>query len=251
MQRKEKMSNNPAGNGQPGSRGVPIVGLLNPLEEPTATLSRNSLPPSGSQGFQITPENSLPPLSSLDLPTVSANSLPPLGSLGLPTTPTNLMLPSNSEGSRTTTAKSLPPLGSLSLPSSSNLPVVPPRSIPAPDSEDQTLYTGGEWSEDEDAILMLQKEAGKSWRAISQQLPGRSPNDCMIRYENSHRRHGIRESASVSVWGPTPGSPWSDDEMAKLERLVGEGKSFTEIAAQMPGRSRLACKNVRKRARQN
>jgi hypothetical protein len=97
----------------------------------------------------------------------------------------------------------------------------------------------GKWTEDEDSKLKdaVQTRGGKNWGAIAALVPGRTNRQCSCRW------HDVLDHSIDRENGRT--GKWSEDEDNKLKDAVKThgGKDWGLIAALVPGRMRLQCKN--------
>jgi hypothetical protein len=97
----------------------------------------------------------------------------------------------------------------------------------------------GTWTEDEDIKLKdaVQINGGKSWDAIAALVLGRTQKQCSNRWyhflDPSIDRSNIRKGT------------WAEDEDSKLRDAVQthNGKNWDEIAALVPGRTKIQCSN--------
>jgi hypothetical protein len=106
--------------------------------------------------------------------------------------------------------------------------------------EDRTSARKGRWTPDEDAKLKdaVQMHGGKNWEAIARLVPGRTIFQCGQRWHSAL-------DPSVE-WTPGRAHKWTTDEDAKLKgavRMHGVRKEWYAIAALVPGRTKLQCKN--------
>jgi hypothetical protein len=95
------------------------------------------------------------------------------------------------------------------------------------------------WKDDEDIKLMdaVQKHSGKNWVALAAPVSGRTKIQCRNRWCSA------LEPSIDRTTGRT--GNWEEDEDAKLKAAVQTygGKSWVAIAALVPGRTKLQCKN--------
>jgi hypothetical protein len=104
-------------------------------------------------------------------------------------------------------------------------------------SIDWTMVRAGYWTSDEDNKLKdaVQTHGGKDWAGIATLVPGRTNIQCRGRWL----------SALDPSIGRTPGRTgiWTTDEDVKLKDAVKmhNGKNWPEIAALVPGRTKVQC----------
>jgi hypothetical protein len=97
----------------------------------------------------------------------------------------------------------------------------------------------GKWAEDEDIKLKdaVQTHGGKNWIAISALVSGRTKKQCCKRW------HNVLEPSIGRATGSE--GKWTADEDSKLKDAVrtNSGKDWAAIAALVPGRTRMQCRN--------
>jgi antitoxin (DNA-binding transcriptional repressor) of toxin-antitoxin stability system len=102
---------------------------------------------------------------------------------------------------------------------------------------DQSNERTGKWGEDEDIKLKdaAETHGRKNWSAIAALVPGRTHNQCRIRW-NDHLDPSIDPTTARA-------GKWSAIEDKKLEDalLTHGGKDWAVIAALVPGRTRKQC----------
>jgi hypothetical protein len=95
----------------------------------------------------------------------------------------------------------------------------------------------GTWAAVEDIKLKaaVQKHGGKSWNAITSLVPGRTKEQCNSRWRNALDPSIDRTNGRTGKW--------EEDEDIKLKAAVKThgGKSWDEIAALIPGRTKIQC----------
>jgi hypothetical protein len=112
---------------------------------------------------------------------------------------------------------------------------LPDRTVHAIRGREETLglkrcEAGKEWTADEDAAVQAGVRAGKSWKAIAEELPGRTWLAAKVR----GRVLGLKQCEA--------GVPWAVDEDTTLRAGVDAGESWDTIAGKLPGRTALASK---------
>jgi len=117
-----------------------------------------------------------------------------------------------------------------------------------------------EWTEEEDSYIRRGVHAGKGWRAIANQLPGRSDDAVRNRWKRldpnrlpSPASGGIAAAPTDVVKGPKPKGDtkpkgervtWSPTEDALIVGAVHEcGHKWGLIAQKLPGRTEHAIRN--------
>ena len=95
--------------------------------------------------------------------------------------------------------------------------------------------SGSRWTEEEDAVLRSQRDAGSSWQKISRCLDGRSSNACEGRW--------IHKFNSEPRQRP-PYPSWAPDEENLIRYLHSEGMSWEAISDHLPSRTTTACRNA-------
>jgi hypothetical protein len=97
----------------------------------------------------------------------------------------------------------------------------------------------GKWAEDEDRKLKdaVQTHGDRDWVAVAALVPGRTKGQCRQRWHNAL-------NPSIALTAGRTGK-WSGDEDIKLKAAVRThgGKNWDSIAALVPGRARLQCRN--------
>jgi myb proto-oncogene protein len=105
----------------------------------------------------------------------------------------------------------------------------------------------GRWTADEDKKLKdaVQTHGGKNWGTIAALVPGRTTIQCSSRW---HKSLGSQHRSSEWTQGK-----WSEDEDSKLKDAVQThgGKNWGDIAALVPGRSRIQCRSRWQSVRNN
>jgi hypothetical protein len=95
----------------------------------------------------------------------------------------------------------------------------------------------GKWTEDEDSKLKdaVETHGGKDWYKIALLVPGRTRKHCCSRW------HDVLDPSNDRANGRT--GKWTSDEDITLKDAVEThgGKSWDEIAALVPGRTRTQC----------
>jgi hypothetical protein len=103
----------------------------------------------------------------------------------------------------------------------------------------QTTARSGKWTEDEDMKLKnaVQKHGGKDWVAIATLVPGRTTKQCWNRW------HDVLDPSIDRVTGCM--GKWEEEEDIKLKNAVHKlgSKNWVAIAALVPGRTKIQCKN--------
>jgi hypothetical protein len=104
-------------------------------------------------------------------------------------------------------------------------------------SIDRSNVRSGKWTEDEDLKLMnaVQTHGGQDWAAIAALVPGRTKNQCHVRWHNAL-------DPSIDRKIERKGS-WTADEDFRLKDAVQThgGKNWDKIAALVPGRTKSQC----------
>jgi hypothetical protein len=97
----------------------------------------------------------------------------------------------------------------------------------------------GKWAEDEDSKLKdaVQTHGGKDWAAIAALVPGRTKIQCRNRW------YDALDPSNDRVSGRT--GKWAEDEDSKLKDAVKThgGKDWAAIAALVPGRTKIQCRD--------
>jgi hypothetical protein len=98
----------------------------------------------------------------------------------------------------------------------------------------------GKWKEDEDSKLndAVQTHGAKNWAAIAALVPGRTRKQCGQRWKDV-----LDPSIDRTPLGRT--CNWAEDEDSKLKNAVQkyDGKNWAAIAALVPGRTKVQCRN--------
>jgi len=96
---------------------------------------------------------------------------------------------------------------------------------------DDDVVTRGKWERDEDEMLIdLVNELGKSWSTISKRMQWRTPDQCLHRYEKVLRPN--RRSGK-----------WTVEEVKMLREAVEElGCRWSLVAGRIPGRTDVQCR---------
>jgi myb proto-oncogene protein len=93
------------------------------------------------------------------------------------------------------------------------------------------------WTEEEDSKLKdaVKTHGGKDWGAIAALVPGRTRNQCRSRWRD------VLDPNIDQANGRT--GKWTEDEDSKLKDAVKRygGKNWKEIAALVPGRTKVQC----------
>jgi hypothetical protein len=96
----------------------------------------------------------------------------------------------------------------------------------------------GDWTKDEDTKLKLSVKihGGKNWNAIAALVPGRSLRQCSTRWHD-HLDSSVHRT-------PRRSGAWSPSEDTKLKDAVQmhNAKNWNEIAALVPGRTKVQCR---------
>lgn len=104
---------------------------------------------------------------------------------------------------------------------------------PSDDENGQAYVKHGRWTKEEDELLRLaiRQHGEKHWRLIAENIPGRTPIQCL------HRWSKILKPGLVK-------GPWSTNEDKLLKEWVdGEGPTkWSACAAHIPGRSGKQCR---------
>lgn len=101
------------------------------------------------------------------------------------------------------------------------------------DEEDESKYTKGTWSKDEDDRLVqaVELHGTDNWKAVAGMVAGRSAKQCRDRYK-------LKLDPTINH------GPWTKAEDDKLLELAAEyGRAWTKIAKNMPGRTENAVKS--------
>jgi hypothetical protein len=102
-----------------------------------------------------------------------------------------------------------------------------------------TAGSTGAWTKDEDLELKaaVQIHGGKNWNKIAAMVPGRTVNQCKNRWHNNLDPRIALTAGSTGAW--------TKDEDLKLKAAVQThgGKNWNKIAAVVPGRTVIRCKN--------
>jgi hypothetical protein len=107
----------------------------------------------------------------------------------------------------------------------------------------RTTGATGRWTLVEDAKLIgavtntRKKKKSKNWAAIAALVPGRTKNQCENRWRNAL-------NPSIDQMTGTTGK-WKEEEDTKLKAAVQThgGKNWVAVAALVPGRTKIQCKN--------
>ncbi len=106
-------------------------------------------------------------------------------------------------------------------------------SSPSDDENGQAYVKHGRWTKEEDELLRLaiRQHGEKHWRLISENIPGRTPIQCL------HRWSKILKPGLVK-------GPWSTNEDKLLKEWVDvEGPTkWSACAVRIPGRSGKQCR---------
>jgi hypothetical protein len=106
-------------------------------------------------------------------------------------------------------------------------------------SIDRTTAHTGKWKEDEDIKLKnaVQEHGGKDWVAIAVLVPGRTTKQCWTRW------HDVLDPSLDRVTKCV--GNWKEEEDIKLKNAVHKhgGKNWVAIAALVPGRTKIQCRN--------
>jgi myb proto-oncogene protein len=102
---------------------------------------------------------------------------------------------------------------------------------------DGAIRSTGRWAEDEDIKLKdaIQTHGGKNWGVIAALVPGRTPSQCHGRW---------KDVLAPNIDGAIRSTGrWAEDEDIKLNDVVQthDSKSWSVIAALVPGRTRPQC----------
>lgn len=114
-------------------------------------------------------------------------------------------------------------------------------------------FSQKEWEEWEDQIIITHHRAGESWGRISKLLPLRTAGSVVDRWKRANLFQEPRPQESVDLQTQSPKTlsipkpvklcrRWEQEEDQLLKSLHALGKSFAEIARQLPNRSALSCK---------
>lgn len=101
------------------------------------------------------------------------------------------------------------------------------------DEEDESKYTKGTWSKDEDDRLVqaVELHGTDNWKSVAGMVAGRSAKQCRDRYK-------LKLDPTINH------GPWTKAEDDKLLELAAEyGRAWTKIAKNMPGRTENAVKS--------
>jgi hypothetical protein len=106
-----------------------------------------------------------------------------------------------------------------------------------------TARRTGTWTEDEDNKLnyAVQMHGGKNWNNIAAMVPGRTKNQC-----NKRWRQVL--DPSIALTTESTGA-WREDEDLKLKAAVQIHKNWIKIAAMVPGRTKIQCRDRWKKYR--
>jgi hypothetical protein len=108
-------------------------------------------------------------------------------------------------------------------------------------SIDRATGRRGTWTEDEDIKLKnaVQTHSGKDWAAIAALVPGRTRIQCHYRW------HSALDPSIDQMTGRGDAGKWKEDEDTKLKDAVQThgGKNWVAIAALVPGRTKIQCRN--------
>ena len=88
---------------------------------------------------------------------------------------------------------------------------------------------GRSWTDEEEILLLKLRKEGKSWSEIAKLIPERT-------WRASQKRHGQLTRGS-SEPKRKKGKLWTDEENERLMEQKEMGKSWKEIAQQLPGRN--------------
>jgi hypothetical protein len=95
------------------------------------------------------------------------------------------------------------------------------------------------WTEVEDAALRVGVEAGKTWREIGAELPGRTASGA----EKRGKKLGLSRPAGIPLEGGRgKGMRWTEVEDAAIRAGFEAGKTWQEIAEELPGRGTATTK---------
>jgi hypothetical protein len=105
-------------------------------------------------------------------------------------------------------------------------------------SIDRVSRHKGKWAEDEDSKLRdaVKTYGAKDWVAVAALVPGRTEQQCRDKW-----KHGVDSSIDETA-GRT--GKWAEDEDSKLKDAVNMhgGKNWGAVAALIPGRTKIQCR---------
>lgn len=105
-------------------------------------------------------------------------------------------------------------------------------------------YWSKKWEDWEDQIVVTHRNAGKSWENISTMMPFRTADSVQHRWkrllEIQSQNELVPGTQSINTTLP-PKPKWNQGEDQLLESLRNSGKSWAEIATQIPTRSKNSC----------
>jgi hypothetical protein len=106
-------------------------------------------------------------------------------------------------------------------------------------SIDLVVARTGKWTADEDKILRdaVPAQGRKDWVAISAKVPGRTRQQCHYRWRDTLDSNIDPTTARVGKWTADEG------KMLKDAVRAHGAKNWKEIAALVPGRTRIQCHN--------
>ena len=109
-----------------------------------------------------------------------------------------------------------------------------------PSAPPKRQYWFKKWENWEDQLVVKQHNLGKGWEDISKMLPPRSADAVRKRWTLKLERQP--QNIVAPPTRPVKIKPhWKPREVQLLKTLVGTGKSWTEVATQLPNRSADSC----------